>query len=92
MASSGRIHSSPHHVNDRRLLLHVVQALSSLVSSSYLHPEIREKGGAYGSGAMSGEGLWSFYSFRDPNTTRYMLFARLRPLSRVLTSRSGVVF
>jgi Zn-dependent M16 (insulinase) family peptidase len=43
------------------------------VSSSYLHPEIREKGGAYGSGAMSGEGLWSFYSFRDPNTTKYAI-------------------
>lgn len=56
-----------------------LKALSSLVSSSYLHPEIREKGGAYGSGAMSGEGLWSFYSFRDPNTTKTLdVFSSLR--------------
>ncbi|PRP73219.1 presequence protease, mitochondrial-like, partial [Planoprotostelium fungivorum] len=35
-----------------------------------LHAEIREKGGAYGSGANSGTGVWSFYSYRDPNTKR----------------------
>jgi Zn-dependent M16 (insulinase) family peptidase len=47
-----------------------LKALSSLASSLYLHQEIREKGGAYGSGATTSEGIWSFYSFRDPNTTR----------------------
>lgn len=47
-----------------------LKTLASLLSSLFLHSEIREKGGAYGGGALSLEGLWSFYSFRDPNTTK----------------------
>jgi len=44
--------------------------ISKIISSSYLHPEIREKGGAYGSGSSIGlNGLFSFTSFRDPNVT-----------------------
>ena len=40
--------------------------LCHLISSSYLHQEIREKGGAYGGGANVDEsGIWSFYSYRD---------------------------
>lgn len=36
----------------------------------YLHREIREKGGAYGSGAVANGGLWNFFSYRDPHVTR----------------------
>lgn len=49
----------------------VLRVLSKLISSVYLHPEIREKGGAYGGGAkLTSEGIFSFYSYRDPNSTR----------------------
>jgi len=45
-----------------------LKVLSSLLSSCYLHTEIREKGGAYGGGATSGgDGTFAFYSYRDPN-------------------------
>ncbi|SAL97302.1 hypothetical protein [Absidia glauca] len=46
-----------------------LQVLSSLVTSHYLHREIREKNGAYGGGAVYGalSGLLTFYSYRDPN-------------------------
>lgn len=48
-----------------------LRVFSKLISSVYLHPEIREKGGAYGGGAkLTSEGIFSFYSYRDPNTTR----------------------
>lgn len=45
-----------------------LQVLSSLLTTHYLHPQIREKFGAYGGGSsFSGiDGLWSFYSYRDP--------------------------
>ena len=43
--------------------------LSQLVTNKYMHPEVREKGGAYGGGAYSsGTGaVFGFYSYRDPN-------------------------
>ncbi|KAK2608734.1 Mitochondrial presequence protease [Conoideocrella luteorostrata] len=46
-----------------------LQILSQLLTHKYLHHEIREKGGAYGGGAMykSLDGLFGFYSYRDPN-------------------------
>jgi len=45
--------------------------MSKLISSKYLLREVREKGGAYGAGArLSNSGILSFYSYRDPNTTR----------------------
>ncbi|KAL0099195.1 hypothetical protein PUN28_020044 [Cardiocondyla obscurior] len=48
-----------------------LRVLSKLITSVYLHPEIREKGGAYGGGAkLTSEGILSFYSYRDPNSTR----------------------
>lgn len=48
----------------------VLQVLSKLLSSKYLHPNIREKGGAYGSGvSVNQSGLLNFFSYRDPNTT-----------------------
>ncbi|XP_076633202.1 presequence protease, mitochondrial [Colletes latitarsis] len=48
-----------------------LQVLSKLITSVYLHPEIREKGGAYGGGArLSSDGIFIFYSYRDPNSTR----------------------
>lgn len=44
--------------------------LSSLLTTHYLHKEIREKNGAYGGGARYGglNGIFSFYSYRDPRT------------------------
>jgi len=41
--------------------------LAALLSSKYLHSEIREKGGAYGGGAVAGSGSFTYYSYRDPN-------------------------
>ncbi|KAJ4443871.1 hypothetical protein ANN_05658 [Periplaneta americana] len=47
-----------------------LRVLARLVTSKFLHPHIREKGGAYGSGlSLSPSGVLSFYSYRDPNTT-----------------------
>lgn len=49
----------------------VLRVLSKLITSVYLHPEIREKGGAYGGGAkLTSDGIFAFYSYRDPNSTR----------------------
>lgn len=45
--------------------------MSKLISSKYLHREVREKGGAYGSRLLvSGNGVLNFFSYRDPNTTK----------------------
>ncbi|KAI8092588.1 peptidase M16C associated-domain-containing protein [Halteromyces radiatus] len=56
------------HIDSAKL-----QILCSLLTSRYLHREIREKNGAYGGGAIYGAltGLLTFYSYRDPksNTT-----------------------
>ncbi len=43
--------------------------LGSVLRNGYLHTEIREKGGAYGGGAThdSANGVFRFYSYRDPN-------------------------
>jgi len=46
-----------------------LRVLGSLASLKYLHPEIREKGGAYGAGLMAGNTL-QFYTYRDPNIER----------------------
>lgn len=43
-----------------------LRVLAAVLSSKFLHPEIREKGGAYGGGAMAGGGTFTFYSYRDP--------------------------
>ncbi|MBQ76164.1 MAG: peptidase M16 [Gammaproteobacteria bacterium] len=42
--------------------------LAAVLRNGYLHQAIREQGGAYGGGAMhdSGNGLFRFYSYRDP--------------------------
>ncbi|CAJ1073000.1 presequence protease%2C mitochondrial [Xyrichtys novacula] len=42
--------------------------LARMMTAKFLHGEIREKGGAYGGGAKMGGGLFSFYSYRDPNS------------------------
>jgi presequence protease len=46
-----------------------LQILAQLLTHKHLHHEIREKGGAYGGGAYSRgmEGIFGFYSYRDPN-------------------------
>lgn len=43
-------------------------ALSGVLRNEFLHSAIREKGGAYGGGASqnNGEGVFRFYSYRDP--------------------------
>lgn len=46
-----------------------LKILAKIISSKFLHREIREKGGAYGSGAKIDGGVFSFFSYRDPNTT-----------------------
>jgi presequence protease len=45
---------------------------SELLDNTHLHKEIREKGGAYGSGANYSPhtGNFHFYSFRDPNLAK----------------------
>ncbi|KAK7507320.1 hypothetical protein BaRGS_00001255 [Batillaria attramentaria] len=48
----------------------VLSVLAKLLSRMFLHREIREKGGAYGSGAVSGDGVFSFFSYRDPHSTQ----------------------
>ncbi|MDH5738145.1 MAG: peptidase M16, partial [Gammaproteobacteria bacterium] len=42
--------------------------LAGVLRNGYLHGEIREKGGAYGGGAVhdSSNGIFRFYSYRDP--------------------------
>jgi Zn-dependent M16 (insulinase) family peptidase len=64
-----------------------LSVLSQLLTHKYLHPEIREKGGAYGAGASSGpvQGMFSLSSYRDPNPMNSLavfnncgLFARER--------------
>ncbi|KAG7455238.1 hypothetical protein MATL_G00254490 [Megalops atlanticus] len=45
--------------------------LGRMMTAKFLHGEIREKGGAYGGGARMGRGgLFSFYSYRDPNSVQ----------------------
>lgn len=52
--------------------------LSQLLTHKHLHHEIREKGGAYGGGAYSRglEGLFGFYSYRDPNPVNTLAIMR----------------
>lgn len=46
-----------------------LSVLAQLLTHNYLHPEIREKGGAYGAGANNGpiKGIFTLSSYRDPN-------------------------
>ncbi|KAL5006088.1 hypothetical protein ScPMuIL_017246 [Solemya velum] len=53
-------YSQPEHAS--------LKVLSKILSRKYLHREIREKGGAYGGGAVCGNGVFSFFSYRDPNS------------------------
>lgn len=46
-----------------------LRVLSNVMTAKFLHPEVREKGGAYGGGAnTTASGLFSFYSYRDPRS------------------------
>lgn len=47
-----------------------LQILAQLMTTQFLHKEIREKGGAYGGGAIVSSNLFHFYSYRDPNLQR----------------------
>lgn len=55
-----------------------LQILSQLLTHKHLHHEIREKGGAYGGGAYSKglNGVFGFYSYRDPNPENTMTIMR----------------
>lgn len=46
-----------------------LRVLSRFLTSKYLHPIVREQNGAYGGGAaLNLEGIFNFYSYRDPNS------------------------
>lgn len=48
-----------------------LRVLAKLLTAKYLHPEIREKQGAYGGGArLTDDGVFSFYSYRDPENLK----------------------
>ncbi|XP_063700443.1 presequence protease, mitochondrial [Culicoides brevitarsis] len=48
-----------------------LRVLAKLISAKYLLPVVREQNGAYGAGAKLGtDSLFSFYSYRDPNSTK----------------------
>lgn len=51
-----------------------LSVLSQLLTHKFLHPEIREKGGAYGAGAGNAplKGLFTLSSYRDPNPSNTM--------------------
>ncbi|KAJ4306331.1 Mitochondrial presequence protease [Collariella sp. IMI 366227] len=55
-----------------------LQILASLLTHKHLHHEIREKGGAYGGGAYSRaiDGVFGFYSYRDPNPVNTLKIMR----------------
>ena len=45
-----------------------MRVMAKLITSKFLLPQIREKGGAYGAGlCLSPSGVLNFYSYRDPN-------------------------
>lgn len=49
----------------------ILSVLAKLLTNNYLHSEVREKGGAYGGGAkLSSDGVFAFYSYRDPNSIK----------------------
>uniref|UniRef100_A0A0A9X823 Presequence protease, mitochondrial n=2 Tax=Lygus hesperus TaxID=30085 RepID=A0A0A9X823_LYGHE len=55
--------TTPYVSNDHPAL----RVAAKLLSSQYLLPTVREKGGAYGAGAsLAPSGTFSFYSYRDP--------------------------
>jgi len=43
-----------------------LRVTAALMGTKFLHPEIREKGGAYGGGASASDGAFTYYSYRDP--------------------------
>jgi presequence protease len=48
-----------------------LRVLGRILSSKYLLPVVREQNGAYGAGAkISIDGLFNFFSYRDPNSTK----------------------
>ncbi|MFN2465069.1 MAG: insulinase family protein [Candidatus Dormibacteria bacterium] len=56
-----------------------LQVLAHLLREGFIHPEIREKGGAYGGQVIAGTqtGSFAFGSYRDPNVARtYEVFER----------------
>lgn len=56
------------------LIILTSKIMAKLLTSKHLHREIREMNGAYGGGAgfSSLDGIFSFYSYRDPNPFKSM--------------------
>lgn len=55
----------------------VLLVLAKVLQWEFLHKAIREEGNAYGSGAGQSNGVFSMYSYRDPNDCGTLLtFAR----------------
>ena len=52
-----------------------LRVLANLIDQKRIHPEVREKGGAYGGGMgySSLDGIISFSSYRDPSFARSLL-------------------
>lgn len=49
----------------------VLRVLAKFIAANYLLPVVREQSGAYGAGARIGfDGLFSFYSYRDPQAAK----------------------
>lgn len=46
-----------------------LQVAATLVGVDYLHPRVREQGGAYGSGCEASANAITYYSYRDPQQT-----------------------
>ncbi|XP_066157496.1 presequence protease, mitochondrial [Euwallacea fornicatus] len=62
---SKAILTAPYSKNEHASL----KVLAKLLSAKYLHPELREKRGAYGAGVrLSTDGVLSFFTYRDPKT------------------------
>jgi presequence protease len=62
-----------------------IQVISKLIGRNYLHSEIREKGGAYGGGALYSalSGNFGMASYRDPHIKRTLEIFDLAP-ARIL--------
>lgn len=68
---SKAILTSPYNTLDFAKL----RVLARLMTSKYLHPELREKQGAYGGGArILTDGVFSFFSYRDPRSLETLDF------------------
>jgi Zn-dependent M16 (insulinase) family peptidase len=45
-----------------------LRVLAQVMQANVVHREVREKGGAYGGGCGCSDGIFNFYSYRDPHS------------------------